>query len=274
MTSISMRHEFRLQTTPLSMQASANQLSQWFETPLGKHLLAQELAYFDAEVSDIFGYNALQFGLPQIDFLRANRVALRACVGNEPGVRVRSDHCELPLATAELDLVVLPHLLEFSHNPHQILREVQRVLRPEGHVILSGFNPWSLWGLARLIGARSGEYPWSGQFISLPRIKDWLALLGLDVVGGRMTAYTPPWGGEKWLRRLSFMEKAGQRWWPIAGGVYFLHGIKRVSGVRLITPKWKRAPARKALAPVPQRVVEERTHARRWDCARTSVDDR
>lgn len=263
-----------MQSTALSTQPVTNHLSRWFESPLGQHLLVQELSYFDAEVADIFGYNALQLGLPEIDFLRANRVALRACVGLEPGVRVRGDHCELPFATGEVDLIVLPHVLEFSHNPHQILREVQRVLRPEGHVILSGFNPWSLWGVARLLGGRSGEHPWSGQFISLPRIKDWLALLGLEVVGGRMAAYTPPWGGEKWFRRLRFMERAGSRWWPIAGGVYFLHGVKRVSGVRLITPKWKRAPVKKALAAVPQRVVEERAHARRWTCHRDSAHER
>lgn len=233
-------------------------LSNWFDTPLGAYLLRRELAYFDGEVADVFGFNALQFGLPQHDFLRMSRIPTRATIGAEGPVRLRADFCELPVATGEIDLVALPHTLEFSHNPHQLLREVQRVLRPEGRLVLSGFNPWSLWGAARHVRARSGEYPWCGQFIGLPRIKDWLALLGFDVAAGRMTAYAPPCHREQWLHRLRFMEYAGDRWWPFAGGVYFLHAVKRVSGVRLITPKWRMAPAKKkVLAPVPQRIADQ-----------------
>jgi SAM-dependent methyltransferase len=241
------------------MQPTVPGLSNWFDTPLGMHLLKSELAYFDSEVADVFGFNALQFGLPEHDFLRMSRIPMRAAIGQDGPVRLRADLCELPVATGEIDLVVLPHTLEFSHNPHQLLREVNRVLRPEGRLVLSGFNPWSLWGAARMVRTRSGEYPWCGQFVGLPRIKDWLALLGFEVAGGRMTAYTPPCRGEQWLERLRFMEHAGDRWWPFAGGVYFLHAVKRVSGVRLITPKWRMSTAKKkVLSPVPQRICAQR----------------
>jgi SAM-dependent methyltransferase len=241
------------------MQPTVPGLSNWLETPLGLHLLKSELAYFDGEVADVFGFNALQFGLPEHDFLRMSRIPMRVAIGNEGPVRMRADLCELPVATGEIDLVVLPHTLEFSHNPHQLLREASRVLRPEGRLVLCGFNPWSLWGAARTLRTRSGEYPWCGQFVSLPRIKDWLALLGFEVAGGRMTAYTPPCRGEKWLERLRFMEHAGDRWWPFAGGVYFLHAVKRVSGVRLITPKWRMSTAKKkVLSAVPQRIADQR----------------
>jgi len=155
--------------------------------------------------------------------------------------------------TGVVDLVVLPHVLEFSSNPHQVLREVSRILMPEGHLVVSGFNPWSLWG-ARRIGASNGAYPWCGQFINLPRLKDWMALLGFEVSGGRMGCYAPPVSSEKWRQRFTFMEQAGDRWWPFAGGVYFLHAIKRVHGMRVITPKWRvRAEKRKALAPMPHK---------------------
>lgn len=244
------------------MQPVAPGLSNWFDTPLGAHLLKRELAYFDGEVVDVFGFNALQFGLPEHDFLRSSRIPMRAAIGPEGPVRLRADPCELPVATGEVDLVVLPHTLEFSPNPHQLLREVSRVLRPEGRLVLSGFNPWSLWGAARILRSRGGEYPWCGQFVALPRIKDWLALLGFELAGGRMTAYTPPCRGELWLERLRFMEHAGDRWWPFAGGVYFLHAVKRVSGVRLITPKWRMSTAKKkGLSPVPQRIcAQHRDH--------------
>ncbi|MEO8038548.1 MAG: class I SAM-dependent methyltransferase [Betaproteobacteria bacterium] len=248
------------------MQPTVPGLSNWFETPLGAYLLRRELAYFDAEVVDVFGFNALQFGLAEYDFLRMSRVPMRAAVGHEGPVRLRADLCELPVASGEVDIVAMPHTLEFSPNPHQALREVQRVLRPEGRLVVSGFNPWSLWGAARLLRSRSGEFPWCGQFVGLARIKDWLALLGFEVTAGRMTAYAPPCRGEQWLERMRFMEHAGDRWWPFAGGVYFLHAVKRVTGMRLITPKWRMSTAkRKVLAPIPQRIAEQRSDQRADD---------
>jgi hypothetical protein len=129
---------------------------------------------------------------------------------------------------------------------------------PEGHVIVAGFNPWSLWGTRRYFGAERDEFPWRGQFIGLPRLKDWMALLGIEIAAGRMCCYVPPVHTDKWLRRFGFLEAAGDRWWPFGGGVYFLHGIKRVPGMRLITPHWKRSGAKsKSLAPVPQRVRDD-----------------
>lgn len=228
-------------------------LSKWFATPLGHYLLETEQRCFDQEVADVFGFNALQLGLPECDFLRANRMPLRGITAIDGPVTFASDLRALPVQSGVADLVILPHSLEFSANPHQVLREVSRILMPEGHVVISGFNPWSLWGLRR-VGARNGAYPWCGQFINLPRLKDWMALLGFEVASGRMACYVPPLAADKWRRRFGFMEKAGDRWWPFAGGVYFLHGIKRVHGTRLITPKWKTAPERrKALAAVPHK---------------------
>lgn len=238
----------------MSIQPSPANLSEWFSTRLGAHLLDAELRYFDRELADVFGFNAFQLGLPEHDFLRANRMPFRCVAGMDGPVKLRSDLCALPIQTAVADLVVLPHTLEFSNNPHQVLREVSRILMPEGHVVLSGFNPWSLWGVRRLASRREGTYPWAGQFINLPRIKDWMALLGFELATGRMCGYAPPIASEKWFRRFHFMEAAGDRWWPFAGGIYFLHGIKRVHGMRIITPKWKSAQVKKkALAAIPQK---------------------
>jgi SAM-dependent methyltransferase len=240
-------------------------IADWFDSPLGQHTLACEQAYFDSEVADVFGFNAFQLGLPRFDFLRANRMPMRCRIAAEGDVRVRGDFEQLPILASCADLVLLPHVLEFSDNPHQVLREVSRVLMPEGHVIVAGFNPWSLWGTPGLIGKDRAEFPWNGQFIALPRLKDWMALLGIEIAGGRMCGYIPPLRSEKWIRRLAFLEAAGDRWWPFAGGVYFLHGIKRVHGTRVITPQWKSSLAkRKSLAPVPHRLHEdERLVARR-----------
>lgn len=239
-------------------KVTAKSLSEWFATPQGGYVLAREQAYFDRTVSDIFGYNALQLGLPEHDFLRGNRMPLRFSAGNQPGNAVRLICTELPFDCDSLDLVLLPHVLEFAEYPHQILREAARVLRPEGNLIISGFNPRSLWGLHKTLGGlhRSPDkqqgYPWQGRFITLPRLKDWLALLGFEVVGGRFAAYAPPFHTIKWLERFAFMEAAGDRWWAVSGGVYFLHAIKRVHGMRLIKPQWNEGLVSKLLPVAPK----------------------
>jgi hypothetical protein len=100
-------------------------------------------------------------------------------------------------------------------------------------------------------------FPWRGQFINLPRLKDWMALLGIELAAGRMCCYIPPVVNESWISRFSFLETAGDRWWPFAGGVYFLHGVKRVQGMRVITPQWKNSVSEsKSLAAIPHRVQD------------------
>jgi SAM-dependent methyltransferase len=236
------------------MQNGRRTLSEWFCTPLGAYLLELEQRHVDAEVADIFGFNAVQLGLAEHDFLRANRIAFRTHTAVEGRAGFLSDPCALPLQTGTIDLAVLPHTLEFSSNPHQVLREVSRILMPEGHAVICGFNPWSLWGARRAAGAGDGDFPWCGQFINMPRLKDWMALLSFEVAAGRMACYVPPLASEKWRRRFGFMESAGDRWWPFAGGLYFLHGVKRVQGMRLITPAWRvKAAKAKVLAAQPQR---------------------
>lgn len=98
-------------------------LAQWFSTSKGEYVLAWERAQFDSAVEDVFGFRAVQIGLPSIDFLRANRMQCRFRVGMEHGCELTADPRHLPLASQSMDLVVLPHVLEFSADPHQILRE-------------------------------------------------------------------------------------------------------------------------------------------------------
>ena len=231
-------------------------LAEWLSTPLGLYLIQREQAYFDREVADIFGFNALQLGLSNHDLLRNNRMPLRLCAGREDTLKLRADPDFLPIATQSIDLVLLPHILEFSAQPHQILREAERVLRPEGQLIISGFNPFSLWGIARHLPGFRDTLPGQRKFISLPRIKDWLALLGFEVVAGRMCCYAPPIQRETLLQRFRFMEAVGDRWWALAGGVYFLRARKRVHSMRLITPTWTELhQAKKALKPVAQKLL-------------------
>ena len=152
---------------------------------------------------------------------------------------VVADAHELPFAAESLDLVVLPHLLECSSEPHQILREAERVLRPEGELIVTGFNPISLWGVRKLFGG-AGVAPWNAEFVSVLRMKDWLEILNFEILGGHFGCYRPPFEAEKWLARLQFLEAIGERWWPVAGAVYLMQAKKRVAGMRIITPARQR----------------------------------
>jgi SAM-dependent methyltransferase len=222
----------------------------WYESDLGQYVLAHEQAWFDAVSSDLFGFHAMQMGECETDFLRANRISHKFCAGVSSGPLLAAPEL-LPIASQSLDLLVLPHVLEFSPQPHQVLREAERVLRPEGRLLISGFNPMSLWGLRRIVIGLTAEevpaHPWHGRFIHLTRIKDWLALMGFEMAGGRMACYAPPLQRAAWLARFSFLEAAGDRWWALGGGIYFIHAVKRVHSMRVIMPKreaaWSPRPA-------------------------------
>jgi SAM-dependent methyltransferase len=229
-------------------------LSGWFATPQGAYVLDWELAQFDSAVEDVFGFRAVQIGLPEVDFLRQNRINFRFSLALEPGAALAADPLQLPLASQSVDLLVLPHVLEGHHNPHEVLREAERVLMPEGHIVISGFNTLSLWRLRQVFSGRYAGAPWDARFIGLLRLRDWLRVLGFELNGGMFGCYSPPFRQRLWLDRFAFMEKAGARWWPIAGGIYVVRAIKRVHGMRLVTPAWRQERARRrALAPIPQR---------------------
>ena len=236
-------------TPPIPSQTPAPPWSsweKWLESPPGKYVLGWEQKCFDQIVVDVFGFNAVQIGLPQINTLSENRMPLQALLSNSSDSRessgrfhwhlIQGEASELPFASESLDLVVLPHVLEFAADPHQILREVDRVLRPEGRLVISGFNPASLWGirqyLSRLIG--NPYLPRDGQFISLIRIKDWLQLLNYSLDRGHFGCYKFPFHGQSSMSRMDFMEPMGNRWWPIFGAVFLVSAIKRHKGMRLI----------------------------------------
>jgi SAM-dependent methyltransferase len=252
-------------------------LDQWLRTPAGRYLLAWEQAHLDHAVVDLFGFHAVQLGMPELDALRANRMPHRWVCGDgvvrpamadagfavpPAAIMLHAEFDALPFDTHCLDLVVLPHALELARDPHQALREVERVLRPEGRVVIVGFNPASLWGLRQRIGRvrrglgfgkrRALFLPSSGDFIGYRRVRDWLRLLSFEVETGRFGCYRPPVTSERWLSRFEWTEHVGDRWWPVFGAVYALTAVKRVRGMRLVGLVRKRTAAKAAPAVVAQ----------------------
>lgn len=236
-------------------------MQDWFESPAGAYLLAWEQQQFDQAVVDLFGYHALQLGLPALDALAANRMPHR-WLSTAEGVSasravLRTDYAALPFPESSLDLVVLPHALDSHADPHAVLREVARVLVPGGRVAISGFNPVSLWGLrqgcehlSRRFNVGKPLLPQGLDFIGSRRLRDWLRLLDFEVETGGYGCYRPLLGSEKWLQRWRWMDRAGVRWWPFFGAAYVLVAVKRVRGVHLLEPAWRKGGS-KAAATVP-----------------------
>jgi SAM-dependent methyltransferase len=241
-------------------------MAQWLETPPGRYIVDWEQAQFDAHVSDIFGFHAAQLGLPHIETLRANRIPFKWLAVDAPtapalrSCQLMTQFEELPFASQSLDLLVLPHTLELAAEPHQLLREAERVLLPEGKLVVTCFNPYSLWGARQFAGRLTGVpfLPRAGQFISLPRLRDWLKLLSFELEGGKFGCYRPAVRAQPWLDRTALMEKAGDRWWPVLGAVYLLTAVKRVRGMRLIGPARKaRVAASASVAPAVNRAERQ-----------------
>jgi len=224
------------------------ELAEWLNTPPGQYVKKWEQKQIDAMVANVFGYHAIQIGLPGWDLLQANRASYKGrthiCydpTSSSANVAVVADPKNLPFDSQSIDLLVLPHVLECSDDPHRILREAERVLMPEGRVVISGFNPWSLWGARERIPGLDPLMPVPAHLqVSLARLKDWFKLLSFEVDRGRFGCYAPHCLGQRWLERWAFMDKAGDRWWPVGGAVYVVAAVKRVVGLRLVGPGWKR----------------------------------
>lgn len=210
-------------------------LRAWFADALGTTLLEQEQAALDAILQNLFGYYLLQLGwVAPRDILAESRIRMRIVMDVDPPQGMDYPHAlampeMVPVGTDCLDVVVLQHTLEFAKDPHEVLREVDRMLIPEGHVVIVAFNPWSFLGGWRLVRRRSRRFPWCGRFLSLTRVKDWMGLLGFDTVQVVPLFFRPPLRHEGVMRRLRFMEKLGARGWPLLAGVNIIIAQKRVA---------------------------------------------
>lgn len=251
---------------PLHPKVGAGEdLAAWLETAPGRYLLDWERQRYAQTVADVFGYHALQLGLPQLPALEANRMPHRWVAVPEvwrgplpAGAALVTHAAALPFPESSIDMLVLPHTLELSADPHAVLREVERVLRPDGRLIVSGLNPASLWGWRQYraracaqLGLTHARWarpylPQAGAFIGPWRLKDWLELLNFDIEHAAMGVYRPAVRSEKWLQRWQWMDRWGARWWPFLGAAYFLVAVKRVRGMHLLGPAWK--PSRRAAA--------------------------
>ncbi|MFC1602806.1 class I SAM-dependent methyltransferase [Pseudomonadota bacterium] len=223
------------------------QLRGWLQESPGQVLLEQEQRCLDQMFPELFGYHLIQLGGGGFDFDLSttshfrSHVVLDLSAQHQPLTSfVQANLTRLPILSDSVDAVLMPHTLDFSPDPHQVLRETERVLIPEGRVVIVGFNPLSLWGAWRLMKKSSGAIPWQSQFLALRRINDWLSLLGFDVEKTRHLMFRPPLRGQKMMERLACMERMGQQFWPLLSCVYVVQAVKRVSTKTMVGLIWKR----------------------------------
>jgi len=216
----------------------------WLKTSLGKALLRQEVRVVEEALDGVFGEHCLQLGLwgenrTFMRFTRTQRCSLIAETSAGMPCAVGNMH-QLPVESDSIDAVLLPHTLDYSDRPHAILREVDRVLRRDGRLIILGFKPVGLWGLRRLIPG-AGIPPGADQLISERRLKDWLQLLDMRIQGTSCYFFRWPLPGNK-ARGSNKWERLGQAWWPELAACYMLSAQKRVSTLTPVRPLWRRHP--------------------------------
>ncbi|MCW8827629.1 MAG: class I SAM-dependent methyltransferase [Gammaproteobacteria bacterium] len=237
--------------------AARRQLRRWYQSPLGKMVEQEELGLMAQVLPNLFGYHLLQAGAPMgVDMLASSRIVHRLILddvpseageGSAPLGRLVGRSDQLPLQSDSLDVLLLPHTLEFAEHPHEVLREAERTLIPEGHLVILVFNPLSLFGLRRLFTGWRDDPPWNGHFYSALRIRDWLALLGFDTVLVRNYFYRPPLQNPRLMRPLEPIERLARRLCSPLGGGYILVAKKRVATLTPIKPRWR---SRRRLLPV------------------------
>ncbi len=222
-------------------------LHAWFSRVPGREIAKQEVARLDRVLPNLFGYHLLQVGrLGDLDLLSKSRILNRNIVeldGWDQGCDyplVRGSATALPVESDSVDVVVLPHILEFEAQPHEALRESARVIVPDGHLLICGFNPWSMLGCWRYLKRRQQAVPWRGQFLALTRLRDWLALLGFDVLSQDACFFKPPFSNERLLKRLDFLDRIGSRMPAYFSGAYLLLARKRVTTLTPVRPRWRR----------------------------------
>lgn len=225
-------------------QRREQRLFDWYQTSLGQMLAQQEQQQLDRLLPDLFGYHLLQLGAASPSLLAASRILHKVVLDTTaPSVfqpsQLTGQPEHLPIQPDSIDAVVLRHSLDVALDPRQVLREAERILVPEGHLIIIGFNPRSLWGIRRCLSFRTQEAPWADRFLSVHRIKDWLALLGMETSDIHYLFFRPPVGRSAVADRLQFLERWGQKWWPFLGGTYILLARKKVSTLTSIKPRWR-----------------------------------
>jgi len=219
-------------------------LRKWYQSPLGKALAEQECRVLSDVVPNVFGYHLLQVSnhmdSSYLDdcLIRHKLIVDMDDENSSVLLNMRSDASKLAITSDSVDAVILQHTLDVDMAPHLVLREMERILVPEGKIVVLGFNPWSSWGMRHVTNLWHGRTPWKLRFISPSRIKDWLVLLGFEIENVETFFFRLPLTSPFIVRKSSFLDKLGGKAWPAFGAVYVMVAKKQVSTLTPIRPRW------------------------------------
>lgn len=230
---------------------SIQQWNRWLQHFPGQYILETEQQALQL-LQEYFGKYALLIGVPeQIPLLKQSVMPIQLLVtqlmGNFPDVQcIESEFYKLPIAPGSVDLVMLPHTIECVDNPKQLLAEACRIVKPEGHIIIFGFNPYSYWGMAKMFNGEA--FPWTGNFLPAHQIKQWLALSDFELVKHTHLVFRPYLRNQKFFKKLEILEWLGKKCYSPLGGIYLLVAQAKVIPLTPIKLRWQQKLANVGLA--------------------------
>jgi hypothetical protein len=237
------------------------QLRRWWETPIGQQVLVTELHKLTEFLPRLFGFHLLLLGLSAQASLVDSSVVLNKTLLNEYegdsalSSTIKGGWAELPILTDTVEICLLPHILEICDDPDQLMNEMQRILVPEGHLLVMGFSPYSLWGLKRFFKSRQDNFPWNAAFQSRTSICVQLRRLGFKIVESHRYLYEYPG------RKPSSITRLFSKCLPFAAGGYLIHAQKKVLSTTPLKASWAKQYAKMkvpGVAAPSQRVSEEK----------------
>ena len=250
----------RFQIHPLN--ETCDRVSEWFDSPLGRRLLEQEQRAIEKQMRYMFGYHFMQLSAVKgVDFSSLSRI--NHCFSLGPSAAQTSaaevngiaDFDQLPFDDEVIDVTVVHHVLEFSENPHQVLKEASRVTMPRGYVIILAFNPMSVAGLLQPLFSLFNLGKISRRrALTSGRMRDWLAFLDFTCTANRQVFYNLPINDTRYLASTGFMERLLNRYQLPGGMTNLIVARKDKAGLTPIKPKWQGTRLLGAM-PIPKQAI-------------------
>jgi SAM-dependent methyltransferase len=219
------------------------QWNHWLTCFLGKSLLESETKALTKMLAGKYGKQTLLLGVPhQNSLLQSSAIArkylLSPLLNRDKSYHyIEGDFYDLPIQSGSVDQVILPHTLELLDNPHQLLSEACRIVKPEGCIFILGFNPYSMWGLRKYL-VKNLTIPWTRSFISSRQVINWLALADFELEKQNMILFRPPTQHQSLYKKFKFLEWIGKKCYKAFGGVYILQAKAKVTPLTPIRLHW------------------------------------
>jgi len=231
----------------LPMSVGMSEFCEFLDTPLGETLLATERQQLEKQLVSITGYNCLQLSVKKgVTLCQSANIGHPVKMGYAPRASEApenedfwADYQQFPIAPDCVDVVLLHHVLEFAHEPHQLLREADRTLTAGGHLLLFGFNSLSCWPLCHRWYRWQNQHSGAYHTIAQRRLTDWLSLLNYDIIHRQTYAYQLPINSKKWLAKKGFLQRMAENAGLPFGMIYFVVARKRSMATTPLVTDWR-----------------------------------